>query len=166
MHNKCVRTHLYIESENTQTKMELAMENFLILFDLIGELTRRRRQVGERGYAVLGLNLTEARLLTLLHRQGGTATQETLSNLISVDRSNVGRGLKRLEQAGQIERVKDDADKRTNLVQMTAKGQATVAEIAKLRGEMAHSFFGELTDDEAGSVVAMLRKALTNDVHV
>jgi DNA-binding MarR family transcriptional regulator len=145
--------------------MELKMDNLLTLFDLIGELARRRRQAAEQGFSALGLNHTEARLLTLLDREGGAAAQDALSNLMFVDRSNAGRALHHLEQAGQIERRKGDVDKRTNLVHMTAKGQATVAEISKLRGEMAHSFFGDLTDDEAGSIVALLRKALKNDVH-
>ncbi len=108
------------------------MDNFLTLFDLIGVLARRRYQIAERYFSALGLNHTEARLLTLLGREGGTATQETLSNLIFVDRSNVGRALQRLEQGGYIERRKDDVDKRTNLVQITAKGHRTVGELSKL----------------------------------
>ncbi len=141
------------------------MDNVLTLFDVIGELARRRYQAAERCFAALGLNHTEARLLTLLGQQGGTATQDTLSNLMFVDRSNAGRALSHLEQAGHIERRKDDADKRTKLVQITAKGQSTVADIAKLRREMAHSFFGDLTEDEAGSIVDLLSKALRNEDH-
>ena len=141
------------------------MDNFLKLFDLIGELARRRYQAAERYFSALELNHTEARLLTLLDREGGTATQDTLSNLMFVDRSNAGRALQHLEQAGHIERRKDDADKRTNLVQITAQGQTTVAEISKLRREMAQSFFGALNADEAASIVELLSKALTDEAH-
>jgi DNA-binding MarR family transcriptional regulator len=141
------------------------MDNFLTLFDLIGELARRRYQAAERDFAALGLNHTEARLLTLLGQQGGTATQEALSQLMFVDRSNAGRALHHLEQAGQIARRKDDADKRTNLVQITAQGQNTVGEIARIRGEMARSFFGELNEDEAGATIALLSKALGKEDH-
>lgn len=141
------------------------MDSFLTLFDLIGELARRRYQAAERYFSVLGLNHTEARLLTLLGREGGTSTQDALSNLIFVDRSNAGRALKHLEQAGHIERRKDDADKRTNLVQITAKGQTTIADISKIRKEMAQGFFGELKEDEAGSIVDLLSKSLRNDDH-
>lgn len=139
------------------------MDNFLTLFDLIGVLARRRYQIAEQYFSALGLNHTEARLLTLLGRDGGTATQETLSNLIFVDRSNVGRALKRLEQGGYIERRKDDVDKRANLVQITAKGHRTVGELSKLRREMAQSFFGDLTADEATVVIQLLEKARTNE---
>ena len=141
------------------------MDNFLTLFDVIGELARRRYQAAERCFATLSLNHTEARLLTLLGQQGGTATQDALSNRMFVDRSNAGRALSHLEQVGHIERRKGAGDKRTKLVQITAKGQTTVADIAKLRSKMAHSFFGDLTADEAGSIVDLLNKALRNEDH-
>ena len=141
------------------------MDNFLTLFDVIGELARRRYQAAERCFAALGLNHTEARLLTLLGQQGGTATQDALSNLMFVDRSNAGRALNHLEQAGHIERRKGDGDKRTKLVQITAKGQTAVGDIVKLRREMAQHFFGALTADEAGSVVDLLSKSLRNRDH-
>ena len=141
------------------------MDTFLTLFDVVGELARRRYQAAERYFSALGLNHTEARLLTLLGQQGGIATQDALSNLIFVDRSNTGRALQHLEQAGHIERRKDDADKRTKLVQITAKGQTTIADIARIRSKMAQDFFGDLTEDEAGSIVDLLSKALKDDGH-
>ena len=92
------------------------------LFELIGALARRRYQAAERSYAPLGLNHTEARLLTMLAGEGGAATQDALSRRLFVDRSNAGRAFKRLEQAGYVGRRKDDADNRTNLVDITAEG--------------------------------------------
>lgn len=136
------------------------MDGFLTLFDMIGVLARRRYQEAERWFAALGLNHTEARLLNLLHEAGEAATQEALSNQLLIDRSNAGRALKRLEEAGYIERRKDDADKRAKLVRMTQKGSDAVAEIAKLRVEMARSFFGDLTEDEAARAVGLLKKAI------
>jgi len=139
------------------------VDNFLTLFDLIGVLARRRYQAAEQHFSRLGLNHTEARLLTLLHQQKGTATQEALSNLIFVDRSNAGRALKSLEQDGYVERRKDATDKRTNHVQLTAKGRKAVTEIAKLKQEIAQSFFGDLKEDEAGRIVDLLKKAVANE---
>jgi MarR family transcriptional regulator for hemolysin len=139
------------------------VNSFLTLFDLIGELARRRYQAAERFFSALGLNHTEARLLTLLRQEDGVAAQDTLSNRLSVDRSNAVRALQRLEQEGHIRRRKDDADKRANLVRITPKGRKAVVEISKLRKGMAQSFFGDLKEDEAGAIVDLLRKALTND---
>jgi DNA-binding MarR family transcriptional regulator len=136
------------------------MDTFLALFDLIGELARRRYQAADRFFSVLGLNHTEARLLTLLDREGGEATQEALSSLLFVDRSNAGRALKRLEQEEYVERNKATADKRANTVRMTPKGHAIVGELSRLRIEIAQSFFGELTEEEAGMAAELLRKGL------
>ena len=141
------------------------MNGFLRLFDLIGELARRRYQAAERCFSVLGLNHTEARLLTLLGQEDGLAAQDALSNRLSVDRSNAGRALQRLEQHGYILRRKDHADKRANLAQMTPKGRRAVAEISRLRKKMAQSFFGDLKKGDADVIVVLLRKALTNKQH-
>ena len=130
------------------------------LFELIGALARRRHQLAERRYLSLGLNHTEARLLRLLANAGGATTQDALSRRLSVDRSNAGRAFKRLEQAGYVARRKDEADSRTNLVDITAAGRDAAAEVERLGGELAQTFFGELTDADVASAAALLRKAL------
>ncbi|HEU0123100.1 MAG TPA: MarR family transcriptional regulator [Bryobacteraceae bacterium] len=140
------------------------MSPFLELFDLIGELSRRRYQVGERTFATLGLNHTEARLLALLHKNGGDSPQDALTANLSIDRTNAGRALQRLQQEGYILRTKDSADKRANLVQLTEKGQETVHAIGKLRKQLVQTFFGSLTEAEAETAIALLRKSLEPQV--
>ncbi|MCJ9428619.1 MarR family winged helix-turn-helix transcriptional regulator [Kordiimonas marina] len=139
------------------------MDSFLTLFDMIGTLARRRYQAAERSFVVLGLNHTEARLLTLLNEAGGKTTQDKLSAGLLIDRSNAGRALKRLEADGYIRREKDATDKRTNHVAMTKKGEQAVSDIAKLRVQMAERFFLDLKPDEAQKVVTLLQKALPKD---
>jgi MarR family transcriptional regulator for hemolysin len=133
------------------------------LFDLIGELARRRYQTAERCFYTLGLNHTEARLLTVLRQEAGVAPQDVLSNRLSVDRSNAGRALQRLAQDGYILRRKDAADKRANLVQITPKGRKAVVEITRLRKKIAQTFFGELNEYEARAIVNLLEKALPKE---
>lgn len=84
------------------------MSNRQELFDLIGALGRRRYQVGEQAFSSLGLNHTEARLLTILDRESGEATQDALSSSLFVDRSNAGRALKSLELQKQINWLDDE----------------------------------------------------------
>ena len=139
------------------------MSNRLTLFELIGVLARRRYQTAERCFHSLGLNHTEARLLTILDQQDGVATQDALSAFLLVDRSNAGRALKRLEKGGYIVRRKDDADNRTNLVQITGTGREVVAEVSRIRKAIAQTFFGDLTEAEAGAIVDLLQKTLTDE---
>ncbi len=148
---------------NTEVMKEFEMDNFLKLFDLIGVLARRRYRTAEQYFSALGLNHTEARLLTLLQQGKGAATQDALSGKLFVDRSNAGRGLKRLEQEGYVVRLENEGNKKTKLVQLTAKGRNAVAEISKLREKMAQSLFASLRQDEAGAIVELLQKALANE---
>jgi DNA-binding MarR family transcriptional regulator len=141
-------------------KREPQMSPRLDLFELIGALARRRYQTAERSYAPLGLNHTEARLLKMLDDEAGATTQDALSRRLFVDRSNAGRAFKRLEQAGYVRRRKDDADSRSNLVDITPKGRKAAADVNRLSDDMARSFFGDLTDADAATVVALLRKVL------
>jgi len=140
------------------------VSSFQTLFDLIGELARRRHQAAERSFAALGLNHTEARLLSLLHHVSGGAPQEELSSMLTVDRSNTVRALQRLEQEGFILRRKDETDKRANFVRITGKGRKAVVEIVKVRKRIAESFFGDLNNNEARVIVELLRKALPDEV--
>jgi DNA-binding MarR family transcriptional regulator len=137
------------------------MDSLTALFDLIGELARRRYQMAERYFSTAGLNHTEARLLTLLSQEGGSATQDRLSGLLFIDRSNAGRALKRLERDGYIARTKDDADKRANLVEMNIKGCKAVDEIAQLKKEMVKEFLGDLSSRDAATVLGLLEQSAT-----
>jgi len=136
---------------------------FRILFDIIGILARRRAQAADRSFSSLGLNHTEARLLSLLQEAGGASTQETLSGLTFIDRSNVGRALRHLEDEGYTTRRKDRDDRRSNRVQITAKGRKAVAAMAGLRKKMAEHFFGDLHADEARTIIHSFKKSFTAD---
>lgn len=136
------------------------MENYLALFDMIGVLARRRYQTAEREFAAIGLNHTEARLLSLLKEAGGECGQERLSEQLYIDRSNAGRALKRLEQDGYIAREKDAADRRAYIVRLETKGRKAVRDIAKIRDAIVAGFFGDLSEREAGKVVALLEMTL------
>lgn len=139
------------------------MNSFPELFEIIGVLARRRYQCAERQFAKLGLNHSEARILTLLDQENGTATQDTLSNLLFVDRSNAGRALKNLEHSGHIARQKHETDKRTNMVHLTDLGKETIFEIQKLKRDIIDGFFGTLSETEAGHVVTLMKKMMTKD---
>jgi DNA-binding MarR family transcriptional regulator len=148
--------------ETMTVKREPDVDNLLGLFDLVGVLARRRYQLAERHFSALGLNHTEARLLTLLTREGGAAAQETLSGMLHVDRSNAGRGLKRLEAEGYVSRRQDETDKRSKLIQITAKGREATVSVSKLRRRIAQDLFQGLTDEQVGEVFSLLQRIDVN----
>lgn len=135
------------------------MDGFIELFDAIGALARRRYQTAERFFSELGLNHTEARLLTLLQQEGGAAAQDVLSEMLYVDRTNAGRALKRLEQDGYISKRRGEDDKRANLVRITPKGREAAAAVSRLKKKIARALFSGISEDEARAATQVLTKA-------
>ncbi|MBL8780928.1 MAG: MarR family transcriptional regulator [Alphaproteobacteria bacterium] len=139
------------------------MDGFIELLDAIGALARRRYQTAERFFSELGLNHTEARLLTLLQQKGGAAAQDALSEMLYVDRTNAGRALRRLEQDGYISKRRGEDDKRANLVRITAKGRDAAAAVSRLKKRIARSLFSGINEDEARAATLVLTKAAAEE---
>ena len=138
----------------------LDMEIFGCLFDILGEIARKRYVAGEKYYAKHGLNHTEGRILRLIQEAQEEISQDELGLQITIDRTNVGRALAKLETAGLIVRCPDPSDKRAKVVKITTQGQALVRRIAKDRSMMLEEFFGNLTKDEAAAAVSLLKKVV------
>ncbi len=140
------------------------MNSQLELFDLIGIIAHKRYVTAERKLSVLGFNHTEARLLTLLSQKDAVA-QDELSASLTVDRSNAGRSLKKLEAGGYISRRKDASDKRTFIVHITKKGTEAVGQISKVKESLAKELFRNLNAADVKAVVRVLQRA-SLDEHV
>ena len=159
--DRCVRTHVIYTKRKEHVSAKRNPSNpQLELAELIGRAARRWHHMAERSFSALRLNHTEARLLTQLDKHGGTATQDTLSNALNVDRSNSGRALSRLESSGMVLRSKDEADARTKIVEITAAGKAAVKEIAQVQTEMAEDLWANLNKSQVREAADLLRHAL------
>lgn len=133
------------------------------LFDAIIVLARQRYHLAEKAFGAIGLNHSEARVLKRLSERGGEATQEALSAELGIDRSNTGRALKRLEGAGLIIRHKDEGDKRTNWVVLSAAGKAKLSDIAAVRQDMISQVFMDLSEDDAATIMTLLGPSLKRE---
>lgn len=153
-----MRVHACIVLQSVVSNRKTGVQG---LFELIGELSRRRYQIGERGFAKLGLNHTEARILSLLVGVPEAPTQDALSNRLTVDRSNAGRAMKALEQRGLIVREKGASDGRTYTVQLTDEGAQIAARIDQMRVEMARMLFPSLSDADADTLIGHLDRAVS-----
>ena len=136
------------------------MDPHFELFDLIGTLARQRFQAAEKYFARLGLGHTEARLMALLGEAGGSAAQDALSAGLHIDRSNAGRALGQLESMGYITRARHKTDKRTNIVSITPDGEALAVKLAEIRATIVAEFFTGLSEEDAKSAAAILKKAV------
>jgi DNA-binding MarR family transcriptional regulator len=89
--------------------------------------------------------------------------QDALSELITIDRSNSGRALKRLEREGYVVRNKSEEDGRSKVVVITAKGREAAGGIARIRKQIAQSFFVDLTEEQATTVLNLLRSTVEGE---
>ena len=114
--------------------------------------------MAERALIVLGLNHSEARLISVLAPQG-SMTQDALSATLTIDRSNAGRSLKKLESSGYIIRQKDELDKRTKIVAITDAGRKVAVKVDAERDKLVSELFQDLAEEDAEVIVHLLRRA-------
>lgn len=151
-----MRAHASIWYDRHMSKQKRGV---LGLFELVGELSRRRYQLGERAFAKLGLNHTEARILSLLVGYSEAPTQDALSSRLTVDRSNAGRAMKGLEQRRLVAREKHVSDGRTYVVRLTDEGRDAARQIEQMRAGMAQELFPQLSNTQADALIAQLEQA-------
>ena len=89
-------------------------------------------------------------------------TQEALSKLIFVHKSNVARQLGSLEEKGYVTRKTDDNDKRNLLVYPTARAFEALREIERVNDEWDSLVLGGLTDEERKAAEKLIGKLAEN----
>jgi DNA-binding MarR family transcriptional regulator len=94
---------------------------------LIDHLARRMRMRAETVLTPLGLRPRHLVALTML-RDHADSTQQSLSTLLQIDRTNLVGLLNELESWGLIERRRSDEDRRRHTVHLTQAGAERLAE--------------------------------------
>jgi DNA-binding MarR family transcriptional regulator len=93
---------------------------------LIDHLARRMRMRAETVLTPLGLRPRHLVALTML-RDHPESTQQSLSTLLQIDRTNLVGLLNELESWGLIERRRSDEDRRRHTVHLTEAGAERLA---------------------------------------
>lgn len=107
--------------------------------------------------ALFGLSIPEWRLVTLIAEQKGI-TQQAIGQRSRMDKVTVSRAAIALGERGLIERRPNPADKRSQLLALTAAGAALYAAVAPKALEMERAIFGRFSDAELATFIAMLRR--------
>lgn len=111
-------------------KATLDLDRFLPyrLNRLAAEMSGRLHAIyGER----FGIDVPEWRVMATLGAREPVTAQE-ISRDTATHKSTVSRAVARLEQMGWIERVRDDADRRAQVMRLTAQGRQAHDEIIPL----------------------------------
>lgn len=95
-------------------------------------------------------------LLHVDHHPG--ATQDSIATHMYIDKCNVARRTKRLEELGYIRRETDQTDRRQNNLFLTPQGKELVPVIKTYLSQWGQSITADLEEDERDTLIALLTK--------
>ena len=128
---------------------------------LIAQLARGTRRRVEQAVAPAGLRPREFLVLQHLRERGPTA-QQTLTEPIGVDATNLVAVLNSLEDAGLIQRSRDRADRRRAIITLSDAGRNLLADIDRALCNIDDELLASLSPTERETLNALLAKAMTN----
>ncbi|GGF38174.1 MarR family winged helix-turn-helix transcriptional regulator [Subtercola lobariae] len=127
-----------------------------------GYLLRRAQQAhvaAWQKYVSDEISSVQFGLLSILRRTPG-ASQRMLCDELDLDRSTVADVAARLERRGLIERVRDATDRRRNVLELTADGQAALDELTPRVVTMNETLTNALAPQEIGRLRELLTRII------
>ncbi|MPY58042.1 MarR family winged helix-turn-helix transcriptional regulator [Streptomyces spongiae] len=115
------------------------------------------------GRLLRGLGLYPGQEMVMMHLwENGSARQSELIRMLGLDPSTVTKMLQRLEQAGQVRRLPDPADRRAVLVEATECGTRLLCEIERVWGVLEEESLAGLSPDEREQFLTLLHRVEAN----
>lgn len=102
-------------------------------------------------------------ILLYIARHPGT-TQDAIVSHMFLDKCNVTRRTKRLEELGYIRRETGKTDRRENNLYLTEAGEKLVPIIRGFLQEWARSITRDLSDDECLTLISLIDRLIHTDV--
>jgi DNA-binding MarR family transcriptional regulator len=106
-------------------------------------------------YNEAGLHPYHHAILAVLD-EGSLATQGAIADTLGYDKGQLVGLLDELEDAGLVERRRDPADRRRQLVRMTASGRKTLERLRRLSSQLEDEFLASLSDEERAQLHTLL----------
>ncbi|MFA8343465.1 MAG: MarR family winged helix-turn-helix transcriptional regulator [Rhodothermaceae bacterium] len=133
------------------------------IFFILHNISKKMRKIADNELAVFGLTNTEMRILNMIYFfDADGCTQDEFLSQMEIDRSNVGRALKKLEKLEYIKREKDKNDQRAFKVFLTKKGWSIKDDLLAIRENMKKTISLNYSEKEFERLVKLLKKADTN----
>jgi MarR family transcriptional regulator, lower aerobic nicotinate degradation pathway regulator len=126
---------------------------------LSAEVARRGRLLVEASLAQVGARRQHFTVLTSLAEQG-QASQADLGRRLSIDRSDLHALLGALEGDGLVARVRDDHDRRRNVVTLTRAGRSALARLDQRIDDAQDALLEPLSAGERRELRRLLQKVL------
>jgi MarR family transcriptional regulator, lower aerobic nicotinate degradation pathway regulator len=122
---------------------------------LTNELGRRATRLVSDALAQEGARRQHFTVLTSLAEQG-QASQAELGRRLWIDRSDLHAILNELERDGLVARVRDEQDRRRNVVTLTAAGTAALKRLDKRVEDAQRALLEPLSDADRRELVRLL----------
>jgi len=125
----------------------------------IGNLIRRAQQAHVARWASDvsdAVSSVQYAALEVLAAHPGSSQRE-LGDALDLDRSTIADLVRRMERGGLVERLRDDADRRRNLLALSRDGRTTLASLAPRVDRLQATLVAGLSAADA----ATLRRLLT-----
>jgi len=104
-------------------------------FNSLRNIIKKMHQISDRELLQYGISHAEMRIMLFLYDRHN-CRQEELSLAMGVDRTNVGRSLKKLEGLGYVVREKDPEDARAFTITLSERGRGLQDRFEKLKADI------------------------------
>jgi len=129
---------------------------------LAARAARRAQRLVEAALADEGSRRQHFVVLTSLAEQG-PASQADLGRRLWIDRSDLHAILNELETNGQVERVRDETDRRRNVVALTRAGRGALARLDKRVDAAQDALLAPLSAAERRELRRLLERVAEGD---
>jgi MarR family transcriptional regulator, lower aerobic nicotinate degradation pathway regulator len=127
---------------------------------LASELARRGQRLVADELSDAGARRQHFAVLASLHEQG-PASQAALGRRLSIDRSDLHALLGELERDGLVARVRDERDRRRNVVTLTSAGSAALKRLDKRIDAAQKALLQPLSAGDRRELVRLLERVIT-----
>jgi DNA-binding MarR family transcriptional regulator len=122
---------------------------------LLKRLGMTAKEQSFAAYEEAGLHPYHHAILAVLD-QGSRETQGAIADALGYDRGQLVGLLDELDEAGLIERRRDPADRRRQIVQITPTGRTTLDRLRSLSKRLEDEFLASLDESERRELHALL----------
>jgi MarR family transcriptional regulator, lower aerobic nicotinate degradation pathway regulator len=128
----------------------------------VAQVARRAQRLVEGGLAQEGARRQDFVVLTSLAEQG-PASQAALGRRLWIDRSDLHAILNDLEGDGLVARVRDETDRRRNVVELTRAGKAALRRLDKRVDAAQDALLALLAAAERRELCRLLERVVQDD---
>lgn len=125
--------------------------------DNIGRLIINLRDISHTMRYLYEGKGSQKRILIYLYEAGST-TQRVLTEWLDIKPGSASEVFAKMENAGLIERIVSDEDRRTAVISLTEDGKKLAIEAAKQRSRRHEEMFSSLSESEKSQLLSLLEK--------